>query len=86
MNISKISSQNFKGVYLSNSLNPGKQRELGKQIKELLNSSGLAAAYEKENKDVLIKKGPNESVNIALAKHDIKRVLDDNYSRWNGHF
>ena len=86
MKISKISSQNFKGVYLSNSLEPGKQRELGKQMRDALNSSGMAYDYEKENKDILIKKGPNNGIKIVLVKHDIKRLLDDDYSRWNGRF
>ena len=86
MNISRISSQDFKGVYLSNSLAPGKQRDLGKQIRGLLNSSGIADSYEKENKDILIEEGPKNGVSIVLAKHDTKRILDDNYSRWNGRF
>ena len=85
MNILKISPLNFKGVYLSNSLEPGEQRNLGKQIRNLLVSSGIADSYEKENKDILIK-GSKNGVNVVLTKHDIKRVLDDDYSRWNGKF
>ena len=86
MNISKIQCQNFKGVYLSNSLNPGKQRDLGKYVLNSLNLSGLSRELEKGNKDILIKKGPNNSVIVDTARLDIKRVLDDDYSRWNGRF
>ncbi len=86
MNISRISNCSFKGVYLSNGLDFGKQYELGKQIRDLLNSSGLSDTYEKENKDILIDPGQKKGVNISLVKHDIKRVLDDDYSRWNGRF
>ena len=38
MNIPKISQQNFKGVYLSNSLDPGKQHDLGKEVQKALNN------------------------------------------------
>ena len=83
MNISKMSSPNFKGVYLSNSLT-GEQRALGKQIRNLINSSGLAYEYEKEEKDIFIKEGPQDSINIATAPYNIKMLVDDRYSRWNG--
>lgn len=86
MNISKITSPAFKGVYLSNSLSLNGQNALGEEVRDLLNASGLADSYEKENKDILIKKGPKNGINIVLVKHDIKRVLDDNYSRWYGRF
>lgn len=86
MNISKISSINFNGVYLANNLNPGRQNNLGKQVRSLLNESKIPNSYEKEGKDILIKKGPNDGILVIPAKHDIKRILDDNYSRWNGRF
>ncbi|MBR6162805.1 hypothetical protein IKQ26_02775 [bacterium] len=86
MRITGISNVSFKGVYLSNYLEPGKQRELGKQVRDLLNKSGMAAEYEKQNKDILIEKGPKNGVSIVLAKYDIKRILNDDYERWNGRF
>ncbi len=86
MNISKISSNNFNGVYLSNSLAPGKQRELGETIRSLFISSGLSDIYEASNKDILIDRAKNKSVQVSLSRHQVKRILDDNYSRWNGRF
>ena len=86
MNITKITPLNFKGVYLSNNLSLGEQSILGKEVQNLLNSSGLADSYEKENKDILIEKGPRGGINIVLAEHTVKRLVDDNYSRWHGRF
>ena len=86
MNISRVSNCSFKGVYLSTGLNPGKQYELGKQMREVLNKSGLADDYEKKNKDILINPVSENSVKISVVRHDIKRILDDNYDRWNGKF
>lgn len=84
MNTSNCS---FKGVYLANNLDFGHQYELGKKVREALVASGVADAYEKDDdEDMLIKKGPNGGVTVALEKHDIKRILDDDYSRWNGRF
>ena len=86
MNIRRIAQLNFKGVYLSNNLSLGEQNNLGEEVQHLLNSSGLADSYEKENKDILIEKGPKNGINIVLAEHTVKRLVDDNYSRWHGRF
>ena len=86
MNISRVSNCSFKGVYLSNYLATGKQHDLGAKVRDVLNSSGVSAEYEKQNKDILIRKGPKDGISIVLAKYDIKRILDDDYSRWNGRF
>ena len=86
MKISQISNQNFSGVYLSNRLAPGTQRYLGKEIRDFLNKSGIANEYEKDNKDILIKKGPKNGISIVTSPLNLKRILDDEYSRWNGRF
>lgn len=86
MKISQISQQNFKGVYLSNRLESGKQRDLGKAVRDLLNQSGLGDKYAKDNKDILIKRGPKGGISIFIEPLKIKRILDDEYSRWNGRF
>ena len=86
MRISGISNYSFKGVYLSNYLEPGKQHELGKQVRDFLNKSGLADEYEKEDKDILIEKGAKSGIRIVPAKYDVKRLLDDDYDRWHGRF
>ena len=86
MNIPKISSLNFNGVYLSNNLAPGKQRELGKQMMEALNSSDMADTYERQGKDILINPAPDGGIRVVTAKHTAKRLVNDNYSRWNGRF
>ena len=86
MQISKISNNAFYGVYLSNSLAPGKQRELGETIRSLFNSSGLTDIYESKNKDILIEKATRNAVTVKIVPHKIKRILDDNYSRWSGRF
>lgn len=80
MNISRVSNCSFKGVYIADNLDFGKQHELGKKVREALISSGVADVYEKtENKDMLIKKGPNGSVTVAVEKLDSKRLHDDDY-------
>ncbi len=87
MSVPSVSKCSFKGVYLANNLDFGHQFELGKKVRTALVSSGVADFYEKEeDKDMLIKKGPNGGVTVALEKYDIKRILDDDYSRWNGRF
>ena len=129
MNVSKVSNYSFKGVYLSTGLNPGKQYELGAQVRDLLNRSNLGTEYEKRGKDILIDRASKNGINIIskskkeyelgapirdllsrsclddtyekgnkdissqkngikirIVRHDIKRVLDDNYQRWNGRF
>ena len=86
MKISQISQQNFNGVYLSNRLAPGTQRDLGKEVRDLLNKSGLSDEYAKNNKDILIKKGPKDGISILVKPLKIKRILDDEYSRWQGRF
>lgn len=84
MNVSKISGCSFKGVYLSNALEPGKQYDLGVKIRDFLNQSGIGDSYERKDKDILVKKGKNGGINIVPVRYSIKRILDDNYSRWNG--
>ena len=80
MRISGVSNLSFKGVYIANNLDFGHQHELGKRVRESLIYSGLADTYEKEeNKDMLIKKGPNGAVTIAVEKLDAKRLLDGEY-------
>ncbi len=86
MKITGISNTNFKGVYLSTGLAPGKQYELGAQMRDLINKSGLSDTYEKKNKDILIKKAPKNGVSIIVTTKRLSRLLDDNYSRWNGRF
>ena len=86
MNVSKVSNCSFKGVYLSTGLNPGKQYELGAQVRDVLNKSGLGDIYEKHGKDILIDKASKNGIKINIVRHDIKRILDDNYQRWNGRF
>ncbi len=86
MNLSRISNTSFKGVYLSTGLAPGKQYELGAEIRDLLNKSGMADTYEKKNKDILIEKAPHNGISIVITKKQLSRLLDDDYSRWNGRF
>jgi hypothetical protein len=86
MKISGISNTSFKGVYLSTGLNPGKQYELGAELRDLLNKSGMSDTYEKKNKDILIEKAPHNGVSIIITRKQLSRILDDNYSRWNGRF
>ncbi len=86
MNISPVSGTSFKGVYLSNSLAPGKQHELGAELRDLINKSGMADTYEKKNKDILIEKAPHNGVSIVITRKQLSRLLDDDYSRWSGKF
>lgn len=84
MNINSISNNNFKGIYISNSLNPGFQRELANSIYNHLLNSGLGDKFEKEGSDILLTKANNNGVSVILKPHDIKRILDDDYTRWSG--
>ena len=86
MNISAISSASFKGVYLSTGLNPGKQYELGAELRDLINRSGMGDTYAKKGKDILIDAAPRNGVKIVVTKEQLSRMLDDNYQRWNGRF
>ena len=80
MNISRVSNCSFKGVYIADNLDCGKQHELGRKVREALVSSGVADVYEKtEGKDMLIKKAPNGGVTVAVEKIDPKRLRDDDY-------
>ena len=84
MNIQSVSGCNFKGIYVSNALNPGTQRELGKEIKNFLVDSGICDKYEKNGKDFLITKHNDDGITLHVKPINWKRVLDDNYTRWNG--
>ena len=86
MNILPISTGSFKGVYLSNALAPGYQRDKAKQIKDDFVKCGLDMKYEKDGQDILIEPGLNneQEISIKFVPTSISRVLDDNYSRWNG--
>ena len=87
MHISNINN-NFKGIYLSNALAPGYQRNYAKEIRADFIKCGLDKKYESEGKDILIKPSPNSEneISIKFVPYSVSRILDDNYSRWNGRF
>lgn len=77
---------NFKGVYLSNSLVAGPQREYAKQLRDDFVRTGLDMEYEGKGQDILIKpcgQGTN-GVTIEFVNFDSRRILDDEFERWNG--
>ena len=84
MKINSIQSNNFKGVYISNSLNPGLQHELAKDLFQFLVKSGISDKFEHEGKDILLTKANEEGVSVVITPLKIQRLLDDNFTRWSG--
>ena len=86
MNIRPITCNSFKGIYLSNALAPGYQRDQAKEIMHDFVRTGLDMQYENEGKDILITPSPDDECEIELkfVPHSLSRILDDDYSRWNG--
>ena len=77
----------FNGVYVSNSFPPGKTRDDAIQIRREFVSSGLSDYYERQGQDILINPSrKNNTLEIKFVPYRIDRILDDNYSRWNGRF
>ncbi len=85
-NVMKLSpiKNNFRGIYLSNSLAPGKQRNRAKQIQRELIQGGLSEYYENHGKDILITPAKYNGVRVDFVPYRIDRILDDNFSRWSG--
>jgi len=88
MRISNLSNINFKGIYLSNALAPGYQRERAKEIRDDFIKNGLDLKYESDGQDILIDPSPDNENEICMRfiPYSVKRILDDDYSRWNGRF
>ena len=86
MNISKIAGSTFKGIYLSNALAPGRQREKAKQIKDDFMRNKLDVKYEENGKDILIDPAldSEDGIDVKFVPYSINRILDDDYSRWCG--
>ena len=83
MKINSVSN-NFKGVYVSNSFNSGSQYDLAVNLQQYLVKSGISDKYEKEGKDIFLTKANNEGVSVIIKRANIKNVLDDNFTRWSG--
>ena len=74
----------FKGIYLSNALAPGIQRNKAKEIRDEFLAARLSEYYEQKGQDILIKPGKYDAVEISFVPYRIDRILNDDYTRWNG--